>query len=94
VGRVEKFKEARMTKFKFVSSITLFFIVLFIGIIAVDYSLNSIVINSSSINVLKIEKVSENKLEIDFANKKYNLNTTYINRDLNRLKQKLSQMLK
>lgn len=94
MGRVEKFKEVRMTKVKFVASILLFVVILSVGIMAVDYSLNSIVTNNSTINVLKIVKVAENKLEIDFANKKYSLNTTYINRDLNRLKLRFSQLLK
>ena len=55
------------------------------GICIVDYSVNNLLNNNSSIDIISV-KASETELEISILNYKLSLNTTYINRVINKLK--------
>jgi hypothetical protein len=85
LGRLEKFREARRFKIKYMYTFLLIFILLVSGICIVDYSVNNLLKNSKNIGIISA-KTDETELEISILNYKLRLNTKYINRDINKLK--------
>jgi hypothetical protein len=92
MGRVDNFKEARFTRIKMFVAVLTFMSVLTVGIFTVDYSINSIVSDTPKLEIIKVAEASSNMYTIDFANRKYNLNTYYLSRDINKIKKRLSEI--
>jgi len=92
MGRVDNFKEARHTKLKMFTAILTFMSLLIAGIFTVDYSVNSIISDTPKLEIIKVAEASSNMYTIDYANRKYKLNTYYLSRDLQRLKKRLSEI--
>jgi len=92
MGRVDSFKELRLVKLRMFIAILMFLVVLVVGIGIVDYSINSVVSDTPKIEIVKVAEVSNNLYTIDFANKRYNLNTFYLSRDIQRLKKRLNEI--
>lgn len=63
-------------------------IVVIIGTCITDYSFNYIMKNEQKLELLTFHSLDDNMLEIDILNKKLILNTKYLTRDYNRLKNK------
>ena len=91
MSRVEKFKQKRNLRQKYVSAALLFFFLLTAGILSVDYSINYLMSGRQGI-ALAILNNKTTSLEITFMNQKFYVNTQYINRDLNRVKDELQKL--
>ena len=91
MSRVEKFKQKRNLKHKYITAALLFFFLLTAGILSVDYSTNYLVAGRQGIALAALNNKTTS-LEIVFMNQKLYINTQYINRDLSRLKSKLQQL--
>ena len=80
--------EIRITKMKYVFSFFLFFILLVTGICAVDYSANLLMNDVPSIKIFSVAEKGASG-EISLFNYKFSLDTTYVKRDMDRLKKTL-----
>jgi hypothetical protein len=92
MGRVDSFREVRLVKLKIFLAMLLFIVLLVSGIIAADFSINSVVSDTPKVEIIKVAEVSCNLYTIDFANREYKLNTYYLCRDIERLKKRLSEI--
>ena len=93
MSRLEKYRAERRYKRRYAS---LFFLLLFIiifGTCAVDYSTNWLVKNQKNVQIVRFTNQSPN-IEIDFLNYTFKLDTSFINNDLDRLKQRLPNFIK
>jgi hypothetical protein len=91
--RVEKYRESRYVKRKFILSFLLFFSLTIIGLCASDYSVNNILKNEKKIKLVCIEKKDSNIYKLDILNKSIEINTTYISRDYDNLKKALTGLI-
>jgi hypothetical protein len=91
MSRVEKYKQQRNLRHKYMLSILLFFSLLTAGICTADYSINSLLGDESRVNVIEL-KNNGTYLEFAVMNQKLYINTKYINRDLDKLKQGVSKL--
>lgn len=91
MSRVEKFKQKRNLRQKYVSAAFLFFFLLTAGILSVDYSTNYLVSGRHGIALIALNSKSAS-LEIVFMNQRLYVNTQYINRDLNKLKDEFQKL--
>jgi hypothetical protein len=91
MGRLDKYKQIRNIKQKYLFSAFLFLLLLVTGICIVDNSTNSLMGEGSSISIFAVKNHSS-YMEIIFMNQKLYVNTQYINRDMNRLKEKVSEL--
>jgi hypothetical protein len=92
MGRVDNFKEARLARFKIFAAVMTFVALLVVGIFTADYSINSIVSDTPKLEIIKVAEASSSIYTIDFANRKYNLNTYYLSRDIEKIKKRLSEI--
>lgn len=92
MGRTDNFKEARFARFKIFAAVMTFMSLLVVGIFTVDYSVNSIVSDTPKLEIIKVAEASSNMYTIDFANRKYSLNTYYLSRDIKKIKKRLSEI--
>lgn len=92
MGRVDSFREVRLFRLKIFLTILLFAVLLVSGIIAADFSLNSVVSDTPKVEIIKVAEASCNLYTIDFANREYKLNTYYLSRDIQRLKKRLNEI--
>jgi len=86
MSRLERFREARKYRRKIFSSIFLFFLVLITGICIVDYTTNSLLKNENCISIFYIQS-GDSYVEITFMNNKFRLDTTYIERDRQKIRE-------
>lgn len=93
MGRVEQFRSARKMRWRYLGSFVLFFTLLIAGICTVDYSVNSIARNVNRVELISFRNIENSYYEVNLANKKFYINTTYIKRDYQRLKDKIFGML-
>lgn len=91
MSRVEKFKQKRNLRHKYVSAVLLFFLMLTAGILSVDYSTNYLVSGRHGIALIALNNKAAS-LEIVFMNQKLYVNTQYINSDLKKLKGELQKL--
>lgn len=89
VNRVEKFRHKKQIRKKYILSFLLFTILLVGGITSVDYSVNNIMQNKNSLQIISFNKLNDSIIEISFFDEKLYLNLTYINRDYRKLKRGL-----
>lgn len=92
MSRMEKFKQKRNLRQKYVSAALLFFFLLTAGIATVDYSTNYLVTGRQGVAFVELNSKATS-LEIIFMNHKIHINTQYLNRDLNRFKYELQRFL-
>jgi len=59
------------------------------GIISVDYSMNGIMKNQKNIRIISYAIINEKIIELDIMGTKFDINTMYIKRDFNKIKNKL-----
>jgi len=85
LGRLEKFKLKRNLRHKYVIAALLFFSLLTAGVLSVDYSTNYLLNGRQGIAMVAFNN-KEISMEIVFMNQKLYLNTQYIKRDLDKLK--------
>ena len=85
MNRLEKYKEIRKTRRRYVSLFLVFFSLLVLGACITDYALNGLMKDQKGINLVSLAS-SDTYAEISILNHKYYLNTTYISRDLERAK--------
>lgn len=84
-NRVEKYRQKRILRQKTITAIFLFFFILTSGILAVDYGTNSLVAGREGIAIAAVSS-GDSCIEITIMNRKIYLNTQYIKRDLENLK--------
>ena len=92
MGRLEKYRQRRILRQKYLFSIIIFVSLLSAGLCAADYSINSLLGGEKGLNLLSIRN-SDTSLEMVFMNQKMVFDTEYVNRDLDRIKQKLSELM-
>lgn len=92
MGRVDNFKEVRLSKLKMFTAIFTFSAILITGIFYADYSINSVVSDTPKVAIIKVAEVSSNMYTINFANRKYQLNTYYLSRDIQKIKKRLIEI--
>ena len=90
MGRMEKFKQKRNLRKKYVSAALLFFFMSTAGIFSVDYTTNYLMTGRQCISFVTMNS-RETYLEIVLMNQRLYVNTQYINRDLNRLKTEIKR---
>ncbi len=89
MGRVEKYKQLRNLRQRYVISVVIFVVLLTAGIGTADYSVNSLIGTGRGIRILNVSS-NNNKLEIDFMNQKFQFDLEYVNNDLEKLRQFLA----
>ncbi len=92
MGRVERFRQKRILRQKYLVSLIIFILLLSIGIGAADYSVNNLLGGEKKFNIISINNNKPN-VELFFMNQKLVLDTEYVSRDLERLRQCLSRLL-
>jgi len=91
MGRVEKYRQLRNLRQRFILSAALFIILVTAGICAADYSINGLMMGGSGLNLMFVNDKG-NYIEIVFMNQKLYINTQYISRDIGRLKQEAAKL--
>lgn len=91
MGRLEKFREKRIRRNMLLSAVALFFLILLAGLAAVDYSTNFLMNGSRGIAFTSLSK-KQDSIEIVLMNNKIHINTRYISRDMETLKNKLRDL--
>lgn len=92
MNRLEKYKQIRNLKQKYLLSIFLFVMLLVSGMCIADYSTNKLMGEGNGINLFTM-KNNNSYMEIIFLNQRLYINTQYINRDIGRLKNEASKLL-
>lgn len=87
MSRVERFRQNRRLKFKIAACFFIFLVTIFTGISTADYSINSIMKNETRIKVFTLEEFDNNYIKISIMNKALYVNTSYIKRDYNRVRE-------
>jgi len=91
MGRVEKFKQLRNLRQKYIISVLIFITLLTVGICTADYSINNLIGMEQGLRIFNVSN-TENKVEIVLMNQKIELNLGYINSDLEKLRQFFSNL--
>lgn len=85
MNRVERFRQLRKSRRKYILVVILFIMLVISGICIVDYSINSLMYDNNQIEVLSFRN-SDNCFEISILKNKFYVNTTYMKRDYEKLK--------
>lgn len=93
MSRVERLKEKKSYRRKYVGLAVLFFSVVFAGICAADYSVNSLMTNQKCIKIISFRNYAESSFEISIMDKKVHFNTKYIEKDIKNIKNKISGLM-
>ena len=91
LNRVERFKQRRILIKGYITAAALSLFFLITGILAVDRATNQLVSGRQGIALAAFDS-KESSLEITLMNQKIYLNTQYINRDMEHLRDKLSHL--
>jgi hypothetical protein len=91
MSRVERFKEIRDRRRKYILSVSFVLIIMILGICTVDYSVNTILLDEKRLSLVTYQTLGEDELQISILNNKIPVNTTFIKRDFQRLKNILWQ---
>lgn len=91
MGRLERFKEKRIRRNRAISAAVLFFLILFTGLTVVDYMTNFLINGDKGIAFARLNK-KKDSVEIVILDRKIYINTKYINRDMEVLKDKLRKL--
>lgn len=92
MGRVEKYRQLRALRQKYFFSIVIFFTLFTAGFCAADCSVNSLMDGQKGLNFFTLNNYGS-YIEVVFMNKKIDIDTEYVNKDLNRLRQQASRIL-
>ncbi|MCX7710429.1 MAG: hypothetical protein N2484_11345 [Clostridia bacterium] len=87
MGRVERFRQNRQTRRRITAAVTVFLVIMITGIAVADYSISCIMMNQDHIEIISAKEINGSFIQISFMNQKYYINTKYIKRDYNRLKE-------
>lgn len=91
MNRLEKFKQRRCLRKKYLSAAFVFFFILTAGLMSADYATNALMTGHQGIEFISFEN-RQTYLEIVLMNQKIYINTRYINRDTERLKNELIKL--
>lgn len=90
-SRVERFRQKRITRKRTLAAILIFFFLLIIGIVTVDYGVNTLIDDDRNAAIIAVKNYDDS-VEIKLMNRRLILNKQYINRDLKYLKDKLNEI--
>lgn len=93
MNRVERFRQRRILIKKYITAAAVCLFLLTAGILAVDRATNQLVSGGQGIALAAFDN-SASSLKITLMNSKIYLNTRYINRDIERLREKLSGLFR
>ncbi|NLL04443.1 MAG: hypothetical protein GX270_01340 [Clostridiaceae bacterium] len=85
MNRVQKFREIRRFKIKLILVFSVFFLILFTGIAAADYSMSSLLSDEQRIHIFSIHPYGEEYYRISLFDKKMYINTKYISQDYKKM---------
>jgi len=88
--RLEEYRKKRKQKRKCLFAVLSFILVLIIGIVAVDYSINKLMYDKDSCSIIYTKKTGINSYEIYILNKPIKVDTSYIKKDFARIKKAFS----
>lgn len=86
LSRVEMYRTKRQTRQKCFGAVLLSALILAAGILTVDQATNSLVSGKQRFSIAEFKRNGDT-LEITIMNKRFSINTEYLNRDLERLRQ-------
>lgn len=84
-SRYETFRQARKVKAKLLASAALSILLLAAGVSVADYSINSLLSNQGKLTIVSV-KHDNSYCDIYFMNMKMHINTSYLLRDMNKLR--------
>ncbi len=90
-SRVERFRRKRITRKRTIAAILLFFFLLFFGIMTADYGVNHLIDDNKGAAIVAVNNYDDS-IEITLMNRRIILNKQYINRDIEALREKLSEV--
>jgi len=93
VNRVERFRQYRHSKRKIIFIFLLFILLISTGLLVADYSVNSIMLNERKIEIISLVKLDDSYMELSLMKNKLYINTRYISRDCERLKDTLKNLI-
>jgi hypothetical protein len=91
--RLEKYRAIRIARKKCIFISLMCFIIIFTGILTVDYSLNTLMNGENGIKLFAVKKIEDECYQIIIFNKSLYLNTNHIKEDFNRLAEWLNRTL-
>lgn len=89
MSRLERFKEIRAVRRRYLFSILIFFMLLIPGICISDYSVNSILKDEKRIEVVGLKNINNQYLEVNLFKIKYHINIKYLFRDYEKVKKSI-----
>jgi cell division septal protein FtsQ len=89
-SRVERFKEHRKIKRKYLLAALILLLLLVMGILVSDYSVNYLLKDDKHVNIVGIKSVDEYQYEISFLDYRLYITTKYISRDYEKLRNLVS----
>lgn len=89
MGRLERFKEIRVTRRRYILSILIFLMLMIPGICISDYSINSILRNEKRIEVVGVRNINNSYIELDLLKRKYYINIKYLFRDYENVRKRI-----
>ncbi|AUS95924.1 hypothetical protein CDQ84_07610 [Clostridium thermosuccinogenes] len=93
MGRVERFREIRISRRKFRLSFLFFFLLVITGLCVVDYSVNSIMKNEYSVEFVSLEREGSSLYSLNIFDHKIYINTEYVEKDFRRIKSAINSIL-
>jgi cell division septal protein FtsQ len=93
MNRVEKLKQIKTHRRRAVLLTVFLFSLILTGIAITDYSFNSLMKNQRRIEVISFRNTDNSCLEISVMNEKITINTKYIEKDLNNIKDRILRLL-
>lgn len=91
MGRRDMYRNERRLRRKYILALFLCCALLVSGLCAVDYSTNALVYNTKEIGIFSVRS-NKTYLEFSLFNKKLYINTSYINRDMERLSEYMKRL--
>lgn len=91
MGRVERFRQLRLIRQRYFYSIMVFVIILTLGICAADYSVNNLLGGRKGLGFISLDNYGT-YIEVGFMNQKVKIDTEYVNKDLDRIKQQAARL--
>jgi hypothetical protein len=88
--RLEEYRQKKYRKRKYMLAIVIFLLILVIGVVEVDYSINKLISGENHSSMISVKQTAVNNYEIFILNKPLKIDTTYIKRDFAKLRQAFS----
>ncbi len=93
MSRLDKYKLRRQVRRVYFFSLLVFLSLILIGLGVVDYTFNGLMKNDNSIEIFNIA-TNDQIVEIDFMNRRTEINITYLERDFQRIVDKVKDYIK